>query len=273
MMVVKNTFEDYKKAIKAAYETAKDGDLSSFLFQPTPALLRKYCKVLNNESLSESDEAIMRLYFGVTEKGDLAKAIEHCDIDKFKPIISIFRTDRKFQDEIRMNMAAILVDFHPRPFSKFRNEDRIDSGDEGQRGNKRFVRGNPGKNKPGLKRWRMAAAGIVVVCSGFVLKTVCFPEKPCMIWKEDHYERTTPELASNPMVKYEAIDNDKLQSMKKITPCDTTTFFRDGMPVVWYSRQNNAFEYFTYPGLHPVSGKTLKPITRTIINGHISPCR
>jgi hypothetical protein len=273
MMGVKNTFEDYKKAIKAAYETAKDGDFSSFLFQPTPALLRNYCKVLSNQSLSKSDETTMRLFFGVGENGDLAKTIEHCDIDKFRPIISIFKTDRKFQDEIRMNMAAMLVDFKPRPFSKFRNEDRKDSGEEGELGKKEFWGGNPGKNKPGLTRWRMAAAGIVVVCSGFMLKTVCFPEKLCMTWKEDHYERTMPELASNPLVKYEAIDNDKLQFMKKIRPCDTTTFFRDGVPAVWYSRQNNTFEYFTYPGLHPVSGKTLKPITRTIIKGHVPPCK
>jgi len=65
-----------------------------------------------------------------------------------------------------------------------------------------------------------------------------------------------------------------LDNFKKITVSDTTTFFKNGdydMPVVWYGKSSNKkeHEYFNRPGLHPETGKTLKPISRYIIKKYI----
>ena len=269
-MRMKNTFDDYKEAIKSEYEIAKNGDYASFLFQPTPALLRDFCLILADGNLNDNDRKVMKLFFGVGESNDLRNVIDNCDIDKFRPIISIFREDKKVQHELRMNMAAILVGFNPRPFSKFREKGTTPVKKNDEEGES--IIGKPLiKPLPSAKKWKAAAAVILILSFGFVLKTVLFPSK-CMVWKGDHYELVVPEHTANPSIKYEPVDPNKLKYMRKIAVCDTTTFFKDGKPVIWYS-QNGGYEYFTYHGLHPVTGKTLKQITRTIIIGHVKPCK
>ena len=48
------------------------------------------------------------------------------------------------------------------------------------------------------------------------------------------------------------------------------SFFRNGNydnPLVWYGKSPNKreYEFFNHPGLHPETGKTLKPISKYII--------
>jgi hypothetical protein len=63
--------------------------------------------------------------------------------------------------------------------------------------------------------------------------------------------------------------NDDLLDFKKISVCDTTTFFKYNQPMVWYIKQNGKCEYFNAPGLHPISGKPLRPISKYIIAKYI----
>lgn len=90
-------------------------------------------------------------------------------------------------------------------------------------------------------------------------------KEECMIWQEDHFEKTTCSGAENE----EILRAFRLENFKKIAPTDTTTFFKNGKAQVWYDKSNNELEFFTAPGTHPTNDKTLKPITTYIIEKYI----
>ncbi|TDD95179.1 hypothetical protein [Flavobacterium cellulosilyticum] len=65
-----------------------------------------------------------------------------------------------------------------------------------------------------------------------------------------------------------------MDDFKKLSICNTTKFFKDGnynKPLVWYGKAVDAkkLDYFNQPGLHPETGKTLKPITKYIYEKYI----
>lgn len=90
-------------------------------------------------------------------------------------------------------------------------------------------------------------------------------EEKCMVWVTDHYEETRCTGAA---LETEFIPH-LYSNLKKIEVSDTTTFFRNGQPQVWYNKSNNELEFFTAPGIHPQNGKTLKPITQYMIAKYI----
>ncbi|WP_028890427.1 hypothetical protein [Tenacibaculum ovolyticum] len=85
----------------------------------------------------------------------------------------------------------------------------------------------------------------------------------CIIWKTDHFEKSSC-LAKN------AINNGKyainIEKFKKFTISDSTIFFENGEPKVWYGENKKGVkEYFRDRGFHPETLKRLNPITRTIL--------
>jgi hypothetical protein len=56
-----------------------------------------------------------------------------------------------------------------------------------------------------------------------------------------------------------------------VTPnCEDEFFNEDGSVKLWYGKNKNKdLEYFTALGLHPETGKTLKPITQYMIDKYI----
>lgn len=94
-------------------------------------------------------------------------------------------------------------------------------------------------------------------------------KKNCMIWVDDHYEK----IRCSGLDTERKLDEVILENLRKVTVCDTTTFFKNGEPVIHYLKYKNQIEFFTYHGEHPIyEGKFLDPITETIINGHVKPC-
>lgn len=52
--------------------------------------------------------------------------------------------------------------------------------------------------------------------------------------------------------------------------CDTVFFNPDGSPKIWYGKNKDGLlQYFTDLGLHPETGKTLRPITQYMIDKYI----
>jgi hypothetical protein len=92
-----------------------------------------------------------------------------------------------------------------------------------------------------------------------------------MQWNTNHYEEVVCEgnkigfANINPIFERD----EKLLDFKKIEVCDTTIFFKDNQPIVWYIKQNNKCEYFNAPGLHPITNKPLRPITQYIIDKYV----
>jgi len=95
-------------------------------------------------------------------------------------------------------------------------------------------------------------------------------EKQCMVWKENHYERVDcKQSATSNIMTVEKVYpyNEELFLQEKIIPTDTTSFFRDGKPIVYYLKHDNDYEFFKQPGFHPSYGsdRKLRPVTIRIV--------
>ena len=90
-------------------------------------------------------------------------------------------------------------------------------------------------------------------------------EQECMRWRKDHFE----EVSCSGSRYEEPLNPFRLENFRKIKVSDTTEFFKQGEPRVWYDKSNGELEFFSAPGIHPENGKTLKPITDYIIKKYI----
>lgn len=87
----------------------------------------------------------------------------------------------------------------------------------------------------------------------------------CVRWTGEHYEAVS---CSGHALEI-PFRQDLLDNFRKIVVTDTTQFFTGGKPQIWYFKSGDQLEYFSAPGLHPVNGKTLKPITPYMINKYV----
>ena len=106
-------------------------------------------------------------------------------------------------------------------------------------------------------------AGLVVVATYFGIDAT---SDKCMIWKEDRFEKISCEENNA-----KPINEGLLTHFKKINPkCDYLFFDNKGDVQVWYGKNfNEELEFFNQLGVHPFTGKTLKPITDHMINKYI----
>jgi len=118
-----NTLEDlYKKAIKEKYEEAKNGDDFFFLNAPTRGKLNKLCwEKFTNNDMPSSDlnvfNSLLGISFDISSKNKFKQ-----ETDLFRPVEKFFKGETDPDKIDVVDMAAILVDFQPRPFNKFRKE-------------------------------------------------------------------------------------------------------------------------------------------------------
>jgi hypothetical protein len=285
----KITFEQYKSAIKVKYEEKKREDVSGILLNPTPAQLRNLCLMIFDNLLSKSDENIFRLFFNVKEEESLRKSMEHFDIARFRPIISFLKGEKDSENSTRIELAAILIDFNPRPYNKYLLNGKIneignvevsslmekdEAGDENLPLDKWVEKGFEPKN---IGRFEKRKVVIFIVFlslffMGYTVKNIIFPEKECMMWDGNHYEAVDckNEKLGIANISSVVVLNEDLLSFKKIEVNTNTIFFKKGKPIVWYGKSYDGnYEYFNQPGLHPETEKTLKPISQYIIKKYI----
>lgn len=297
----KNYLEEYKKAIRKKYETEKNGVHSNFLLNPSPAKLRDLCVIILTDSKNQNDSINFRNFLGFDF--NIEKVHELNDqklIDKFKPIGRFFKGKSELSTLFALDMAALLVNYESRPYTKFTrlvtenskpDEQTEETPPEEKTSEKEnlktpltsfinFTDTNPIPKKPKKKRWNpkivfgLFSLLILFSLGGYYLTK----EKAYMVWTEDHFVKySEKEIRDNPDLPFEKIDENRFRNFKKIIPCDTTTFFKNGMENVWYGKslKGNDIECFTAPGLHPETGVTLKKITTYIIGEyHLRrPCR
>ncbi|RIV45612.1 hypothetical protein [Flagellimonas pelagia] len=95
----------------------------------------------------------------------------------------------------------------------------------------------------------------------------------CMAWADSLYVKV--DCTSQPFSKFgtkvEPLDPARLKNLKKVEVNMASDFFtEDGKPMIWYSKNKDGeMEYFTAPGLHPITGETLKKITPYIIETYV----
>jgi len=113
---------DYKEAIREKYRVEKnEGKYSDYLSNPSQAVLRDLCWEIFNSEPKVDDIAVYRNFF----KADfIPKEVDTSQqyTDKFKKVGAFFKAERETAKISTVELAAILVDFQPRPFNKFRKE-------------------------------------------------------------------------------------------------------------------------------------------------------
>lgn len=92
-----------------------------------------------------------------------------------------------------------------------------------------------------------------------------------MVWQDDHYVETSFDAEKYSVHRLKLYKEDRIISFKKVrVTCDTIFFNEDNSVRFWYGKnKNKEIEYFTDLGLHPETGKTLKPITNYMINKYV----
>jgi len=280
---MKTTLEDYKKAVRRKYETEKTGVHTDSLFSPSRAKLRKLCFELFKENNNTDDLKVFQSFFKFEFGLDCSKKLKD-ETDRFRPIENFFKGETDPADIETINLAAILVDFQPRPFLKFSKSglQGIDSEEIKDTSKKPMLAvveneaiptspqtvAHPKTERPLNRKITVLFILLGVLGIGYSFKEIAFPKKQCMEWQKNHYEvvdclSDTQGFTSNNRIPLD----ESLLDLKRIWACDTTTFFRNGKAVIWYYKTGeNKLQLFNKPGFHPVNQKPLKAITPYMVN-------
>jgi hypothetical protein len=275
-----NTLEDYKIAIKAKYETEKRGAHSSVFINPSRAKLRSLCLEIFKSKKDQSDLNVFSSFFRFDFSPSCSGKLKG-QTDKFRPIETFFKGETNLVDVEAINLAAILVDFQPRPFLKFSKSDRNVGSEKTEEfaglDKKNETLHIPMATKPYLKNTffeKTSTKTVLIILVALSFAFTCyftFQKKQCMQWSGDHYETVDCELYTNDPVKFKSIKplDKNLIDLKKIKVCDTTTFFKNGEAIIWYSKTENGIDFFNTHGRHPENENALKPVTHYIINKYV----
>lgn len=278
------TFEGFVAAVKKEYEVSKNGRYSGFLLNPSPAQLRNLCLLLLENNLSKRDEAIFRVFFQVPEGAVLRKAIENFDIEKFRAVGNFLRGKSEKTNAISLNLISVLVDYQPRPFNKYLKADVcsqtgvVSKEKEDFRDIDDFFYGlsetKGDKANKNISIRQLGKIGIVAVlflALVYIINHAFFPEKQCMQWQKDHYEKVDCNVVNQGMAAINAVVpiDEREINLKKIEVNKETLFFKNGKPLVWYSKIKGKLYYFNSYGINPENGKPLKPMTNYMINKYV----
>lgn len=271
----KDTLLDYKSAIRQKFEVEKRGDFASFLLNPSRALLRQLCVQRFKNNPSKEDLKTFALFFGFEFEPTALQKLK-AQTDKLRPIETFLKGETDLSLVEGINLAAILVDFQPRPYLKFgkintdfeENStvvicDEIDESKKSAEKKKDIFLNF--KNKIGK--------GVVLVFGlfsvGYTVKEIGFPTKKCMQWQENQYKEIACDTKG--IVNFSAIIpiEEHQFELKKIHVDSATIFFKGTKPLVFYCKVNGKLEFFNQLGTHPETGQVLKPISTYIINKYV----
>jgi hypothetical protein len=120
-----NTLEEYKKAIKIKYEIEKEGEHFDYLYNPSRGKLRDLCWLIFESNPTHDDLNVFKNLFCLDFDHSKKNKFKE-QKDKFRPIETFFKSETDPSNIDAINLAAIMVDFQPRPFKKFNEKCRIE---------------------------------------------------------------------------------------------------------------------------------------------------
>jgi len=157
-----------------------------------------------------------------------------------------------------------------------------------KRENKPQEQDEPPKDSVPVPNSTIRLKSSIIVLLGIVLLIIVYTMWPendsknvdnnekCMTWADSIYVPISCD--KGPLSRYgtsiEPMDSKKMKNFKKVSVNMATHFFSDqtNQPLIWYTKnKDDEIEYFTAPGLHPTTGKTLDEITEYIIEKYVPP--
>ena len=92
-----------------------------------------------------------------------------------------------------------------------------------------------------------------------------------MVWENNNYVEVKFDANKYDVNQLKVYKLERINHFRKVlVNCDTLFFNKDGSVKIWYGKNaKKELEYFTDLALHPETGKTLKPITKYMIDKYI----
>lgn len=279
------TFEVYKKKIRTLYKQVKKDDTSDlhrFFEEITPGKIKNATKRVFRLRNERNDIRIMSDFFSVSEDKDFNKYLENVNADKFIPVLQFLEETTKKPREEVIEFSAFLLDFNPRPYSKFRENQgkviditkkpnlEIDTIQETKEADQNTEESEGGATIDGDGRWKKIVITISFISLIAIVTYLGIDRqlKKCMTWTGVEYEKVYCSKSYDP--KIIPIDSKRLKEFKKIKVDTNYTFFDDNAKaIVWYDKTGGNVEYFNSEGIHPTNNKTLKPVTQEIVRKYV----
>ena len=191
------------------------------------------------------------------------------------------------QDDLKPKLITCFCDYLGyKNYADFINQNQDgrpeNSEEEGRLGRIKEKEEEKRKLKGERKKSRRIFIISISISFGAVLFTVLtlnypilFNSQPseCMTWADSIYVKVSCKRGpfSQYGTKVEPLIETKLKNMRKVSVDAAYQFFsEDGKPLIWYFKnEDNEHEFFTSPGLHPVTGETLRKITPYIIQTYV----
>lgn len=109
---------DYIKRVMDDYNLkVSSGVLPTGLAKPSPAEIRKQCRIVYQQRPNKKDDKILFAFFGPeTLEKPLSQIIKGFDIDKFRPLCNYLKGVTETTDYRNIDLLAWLIDFQPRPY-------------------------------------------------------------------------------------------------------------------------------------------------------------
>lgn len=121
-----------------------------------------------------------------------------------------------------------------------------------------------------LKKHKAILIILLIAMIGFFVFNAATKQK-WMVWNGHQYEEVDFNIEKHDLGQLKIYKPERIKNFKQISPNCSTVFFKtDGRPNIWYGKNaGKELEYFTSVGLHPKTGKTLKPITAYMIQKYV----
>ncbi|QGK72905.1 hypothetical protein [Flavobacterium sp. SLB02] len=126
-----NTLDKYKKAIRNKYEIEKEGEYFDYLYSPSRGKLRDFCWLIFENGVTQDDLNVFRNLFSIDFDHTKKKKFKE-QKDKFRPIETFLKGETDPTNIDAINLAAIMVDFQPRPFKNFNKMCRMEDAKQMQ---------------------------------------------------------------------------------------------------------------------------------------------
>ncbi|MEL1255972.1 hypothetical protein AAEO57_19435 [Flavobacterium sp. DGU38] len=127
------------------------------------------------------------------------------------------------------------------------------------------------KERNGYIKWNKWVGIGMLSFLGLLVYYYFAQKNECMQWSGDHYEEVSCDLEIQEIGTYNVAEplDERIINLRKIQVCDTTTFFKNGEAVIWYTKVNDSVEFFNTHGRHPENKKPLRPVTQYIIDKYV----
>jgi hypothetical protein len=300
------TSDSYQREVLEKYKRNKGGELSTYLLNPTPRLIKQACILLLDKRISTDDNNTLNCFFQFRDEESRLREVKSFDNDRFKPIVNFLKGKTNSTSEENIELISWLINFKPRPLRQYLKSDNLiyevdDSKPEivhelegldkinvdNSKRNREEERKKleEAKRKEEKKRRRRIITISINVAFGMTMLILGIQNSPlnilksnateleCMTWADSFYVKISCD--KGPFSQFgttvDSLDQMKLKKMRKVEVDAAYKFFSGANePLIWYYKKSSReIEYFTAPGLHPTNGETLRKITPYIIETYV----